>query len=206
MLARKLRTEFRGLITLSALVVFLIGNIAFAAAENEKFQIDADKSSVTFVAVGKPGFLRIKGEGAHVSGSGEIAGDQLQGSFQVQLIEFKTGIDLRDEHMKEKYLETSKYPQASLTIQPLKVSRAADGLPAYDGDFTGMLTVKGVEKKVSGTIRLHGESGRVTAEAKLKITLDDYNIGVPSHLGVTVAQDVEITVVASAIKISPKAQ
>jgi len=149
------------------------------------------ESPVSFLATGKPGFLKIRGEGASLSGAATDEGGKLSGSFKVALSALKTGIDLRDEHMKEKYLETGKHPEASLTLDPIAVDLAKGG---DDLAFTGKLTVKGVEKPVSGTFDLEPEKdGAVKGKAVFKVVIEDYPIGVPSHLGVTVAESVEVT-------------
>src|SRR5262249_34866580 len=43
--------------------------------------------------------------------------DGQQLTFTVPLDAFDTGIELRDRHMKEKYLETARFPQATLVVK-----------------------------------------------------------------------------------------
>lgn len=149
-------------------------------------------SSVEFSAVGKPGFLRINGHGAKVSGRTTLSGDSLEGTFTVKLDEFTTGIDLRDEHMKTKYLETAKYPHAVLSL----VVPAAKLATAGDVSFKGKLTLHGVEKDISGTATLTPSSDQktVATDAQFQIKLSEFKIDIPSYLGITVAEDVDVHV------------
>ena len=41
----------------------------------------------------------------------------LQATFEIDLASIKTGIKMRDEHLRDQYLETKKFPTAILTIE-----------------------------------------------------------------------------------------
>lgn len=158
--------------------------------------IDSANSRAGFVAIGSPGFLRITGEGGHVSGNATSttpsgAKEQVTGTFEVNLSELTTGMSLRDRHMKEKYLETGKFPVATLTIDAL--SLPADS-SEQSSEFTGMLTLKGVTKKITGQAKLARISTGIKVDANFAVNLNDYPVGVPSWLGVTVAEKVDIEV------------
>lgn len=154
---------------------------SLASAKPLKFKY----SEVQFVAVGNPGFLKIKGSGGHLGGTLSEEKGKLSGDLEVVLDQFDTGISLRNQHMKEKYLETAKFPKALLSVKDL---------PATDGDheFKAALTLKGVTKPVAGKYKVSDKS--FTSE--FKISLKDYPVGVPSYLGVSVAEDVVVTVEA----------
>lgn len=138
-------------------------------------------SSVSFVATGNPGFLAIDGKGAKLEKL-EISEKDgwVKGKAVAVLVGLTTDMDLRDEHMHEKYLETKKHPRASLTFE------------GKNGIFKGLLTLKKTTKPVAGNYLIHGK--KITA--RFKINLSDFPIGVPSWLGVTVAEEVAIVVKA----------
>ena len=155
--------------------LFLMGSLASAAP------VAVKSSSVSFTATGNPGFLTIEGHGANLSNLDLKTKDgAVIGEVSVDLRVLTTDMDLRDEHMHEKYLETKKFPKGKLKFTGM------------NGAFIGDLTLKGVTKKVSGKYSLKGNS----LKASLKLNLKDYPIGVPSWLGVTVAETVEIKVEA----------
>lgn len=162
------------------------------------FSVQPEQSPVTFLAVGKPGFLRIKGDGGKLQGSATVDQDLLSGEFTVLLNDFKTGMDLRDEHMKEKYLEVGKYPTAKLTLKNVKIPAK----PGEEFDFSGILELKSKSQPVSGKAKLESalDGNEVKGEATFKVNLPQYDVGVPKHLGITVAEDVDITAKWVAVK------
>jgi polyisoprenoid-binding protein YceI len=177
------------------LIPALLGGLAHAAPLT--FALKPEQSPVTFLATGKPGFLKIRGEGAQASGAATLDGQTLAGRFEVKLDAFKTGIDLRDEHMKTKYLKVGEFPTATLTLAPTTLPSATGKVEV---PFNGTLTIKGTEKPVSGTLEAALSPTEATGTAKMTIKLTDYPIDVPTYLGVTVAEsvDVEVAFVAAA--------
>lgn len=170
----------------------LLSGLSFAAKKAKKvveevtgvnYKVKSGK--VSWTAVGNPGFLKIDGKGGVPTGSAKLAGGVLTGSFEVQLKAYKTGIDLRDTHMKEKYLEVDKYPRAVLDV-------IVDGyVEGKEITWKGILELKGVKKPAAGTVNVVGK----TVKASFKVNLEDYpSIGVPSYLGVTVAKEVDVAV------------
>lgn len=155
--------------------------------------VPSQASRVNFQAVGRPSLLKIKGEGATVRGSLTISDGIAQGRFEVSLDQFKTGIDLRDEHMKDTYLKTKEHPTTVLDIQSLALPpNWKPGMNLEERSFEGELTLKGTTKKVVGKVRASGEDLKTTAE--ITISLNDFNIGVPKYMGITVADQVTIQV------------
>lgn len=169
----------------SGLIFF--ANMALA----ETYVVDTPSSEVTFVATGTPGFLKIEGQGAKLSGTVTSVADSFTGEFTVELKDFKTGIALRDEHMHKKYLETDKHPKATLRLTAVK-----------GGTFCGTLTLKEQTKEVCGEAQVSdsGASGK-SVKASFKLNVKDFPaVGVPSHLGITMADTVEVKVNATAKK------
>lgn len=190
MVSRKVESMvFTGLMIMAGAGVNVAG-VANAAA----FEVTPSDSPVEFLATGKPGFLKIKGQGAQLKGKAKVDSGVLTGDFAVDLTPLKTGIDLRDEHMKERYLETGKFPDAKLVLDPVKVDEAKGG---SDIPFTGKLTIKGKESPVKGTLNVafagEGSGRSATGDAKFALKIADYPVGVPSHLGVTVADSVDVS-------------
>lgn len=136
--------------------------------------------AVTWEAHSTAGAINIDGKDGSAHCVLDTAG---LGTCESQLGAFHTGIAKRDEHMRDKYLEVAKYPKATL-----KLTTAANGV------FGGDLTLKGVTKPVNGKYTLSKDG---LLEAVFTISLDDYGVGVPSFMGVTVAKDVTVKVAGS---------
>lgn len=136
------------------------------------------------------GALKINGKGDKPEGKLEITekGDKLEvsGALKIKLSSLTTGLSLRDGHMKDKYLEVEKYPEALLTIPKQSIPKGGSG--AFEGD----LILHGVKSKVSGTVeaRLVGDSAEVKAAFPVK--LQDHGIAIPSFAGVSVANEVSV--------------
>jgi len=139
---------------------------------------------VTFQATATPGFLRVNGKGAKTKGRVEVRSDgAVTGTFTVKMAEFTTGLALRDEHLRNKYFEVAKYPDATVLVK--------DWLPSTsESPFTGTLTIKGIAKPIVG--KASARDGHLIAE--FVTTLKGFPIEEPKHLGVGVSLDSEITV------------
>lgn len=73
-----------------------------------------------FVAKGRPALIAIKGTGDGATGSLNEMNGTITGEIQFQLKSLKTGIDLRDSHLKDKYLEVEKFPIATSDEETLQ--------------------------------------------------------------------------------------
>jgi polyisoprenoid-binding protein YceI len=140
--------------------------------------------SVEWTAVSTLGVVKIKGVGGKPAGSVQIVDGKASGTFECLLATFDTDNALRNEHMRDKYLETLKYPKATLVLDPVAPSES-------DFEWTGTLKLKGQTRPVKGKGRFKG--GALWAE--LVVSLEDFPaVGIPSWQGVTVAKNVTITV------------
>ena len=95
---------------------------------------------------------------------------------------------MRDRHMKEKYLETAKYPNADLELAPCALGDS-------ETKCDGRLTLHGVTKPVSVHVKSSpaGDKRR-KIDAGFSVKLSDFGIAIPKFANVTVAEEVEITV------------
>lgn len=170
-------------------ILLLSASGAFAHAA--KFVSQPNAGEVTFEAVGKPAMLKVRGHGPAASGEFVIGGGKVSGTSEFELARLETGMDLRDRHMKEKYLEVEKHPKAKLTLTDLAVP-AGFGAASSLGEtrFVGTLLLHGVEKPVEGTLSY--ASGK--AEARFEAKLSDFGIAVPSYMGITIADTVKVFV------------
>lgn len=171
--------------------LFILGTAHLALATT----LSATGSS-EFVAVGKPSALKIKGQGAGLAGDLKLEGKSVSGTFTFDMDKFVTGIDLRDHHMKEKYLEVPKYPKATFSLETLALpsNPGTDGFKKDGVPFTGKLTLHGVTLPVSGTIDIATASGVTQGDGQFEIKISDFKIDVPKYLGITVADSVQVKV------------
>jgi len=122
-------------------------------------------------------------------GSFDMESDQINGKgvkngntysakeLKVPLASLKTGISLRDEHLREKLLE-KEHPYISVT-----------DITASDGKGVGTINVKGTSKQIKFTYK---DAGDGTAEAKFPLNLPDFKIEGISFKGVGVEDEVQV--------------
>ena len=169
------------------------------AAREFKLPVANGDGTVVFLAVGQPSAIKIEGKGE--GAAGELIVRKASGKFlatgrlEFNLETLDTGIAMRTRHMKEKYLETGKHPKALLELDALEIPVAlAQGAGESATNFTGKLTLHGVQKQVSGTATLKRDTTSVNAQSRFKINLEDFAIDIPKFAGVTVAREVDVSV------------
>jgi polyisoprenoid-binding protein YceI len=161
-------------------------------------QIDPGQSHAEFLAVGKPSMIKIRGKGASISGSIDLTKKENSGEITVDLDQFDTGIGLRDQHMKEKYLETKdpakKHARLKITKFDLPAELVKSGGTNEAIPFEGQLTFHGETKPVSGVTSIKVQGEGMAGASKFQINLSEYKVEIPSYLGVKVAETVDIEV------------
>ncbi|MGE3974389.1 MAG: YceI family protein [Bdellovibrionales bacterium] len=190
----------------SFLFLFLVFSISavFAAAPATKTYKAEKPGEVKFLAVGRPSALKIKGEGAAPTGEFKETAGKVFGSVDFDLHSLKTGINMRDEHMKNKYLEVDKHNGlANLKLENLELpgdivsgsQSSKEGLP-----FKGKLSLHGETKDVQGTYNLTKTATGYDVLAKFNLKLSDYKINIPSYAGITVAEDINVEIKTTAVQ------
>jgi polyisoprenoid-binding protein YceI len=155
------------------------------------------QGSVRFLAIGKPSALKIQGEGPKPEGNLFVAAGQVSGELSLALDQLSSGIKLRDEHLKNKYLEVEKFPKAVLKVTSFEYPAA--WAAGKDGEisgapFQGMLSLHGVEKPINGLISASLRSKKIDCDATFKIRITDFGVDIPKFAGITVAEDVDLSI------------
>lgn len=179
-------------------IAFILYSQTLLFAHANTYRMSPEKGQVTFLAKGKPALILIKGEGEGISSTLMESNGSLKGEIHFNLASLKTGIELRDKHLKDKYLEVEKYPVARLTIEELKLpNNLSDPF-----EFNLPLQLHGITKNISGNIQLEGEGYPQKLVADFKIKLSLFQIDIPSFKGLTVAEDVQINVTVPIEKVN----
>lgn len=108
-------------------------------------------------------------------------GEYIPQGVSVDLKTLTTKMDLRDDHMKNKYLEVGKFPEAVLVSGRGK-----------DGRGIGKIKIRGVEKEIKGTYKPLNDK---EVEAKFDLNLPDYKISGIRYMGIGVKDTVNVRVV-----------
>lgn len=171
-------------------------NVQSADQANWVANLDRGEGSLEFIAIGKPKAVKVLGKGAAPKGKFVWKNGKGSGKFTFALDTLDTGIELRNQHMKKKYLETGTYPQAVLELTsiaiPPEITRG--DFASEETPFRGQLLLHGVTSPIQGVALAKKEGHRFQFDVKFTIKISDYKIAVPSYMGITVADEVHIQV------------
>ena len=143
------------------------------------------ESIAQFQGSGPAGF-KIEGKTKDV----DVKDDGKNITVIVKLTTLETGIGLRDDHMRNKYIDVAKYPDATLTLPTASV-KLEDG-KTNEGEASGTFGVHGKTKNIPFKYKASCKVGVCDIEGNADINLKDYDINVPSYLGVTVKPDIKV--------------
>lgn len=131
-----------------------------------------------------------------------------KGKVRIDLRELKTGISLRDEHLKSSnWLDTEKYPYAAFMLKSItdaSSDKLEDG-KKVKATFNGIFTVHGVSKEISapGEITYFKETGMtkkkmkgnlLKTKASFNIKLSDFGINIPDMVVGKVDENIKVSV------------
>lgn len=123
-------------------------------------------------------------------------------NFTVDLASVDTGIPLRNQHMRDNFLETSQHPKATFVTKRVKLIKKPDLSKAQTVklDATGDFTVHGVtvQKTIPLTVDyVPGKNKRpesIRVRGKFPVTLAQHKIKRPEAIFVKLAETVFVTV------------
>lgn len=170
--------------------------LAAETTTEKTIQFKAANGKVEFTAIGKPAMIKINGEGEGPAGTATVNKDILNANLTVNLEKVTTKIDLRDDHMKNKYLEVAKFPTATLVIKDFKMAKPFETLGDKETElpFSGELTLHGKTKPVTGMALVTKADKQISGTADFTFKIMEHLDTLPSWAGVKVADEVKIKV------------
>lgn len=172
---------------------------ADAPRQKLSLEIDATKSSVEFYAVGRPSFLKVNGKSeSGLSGNFVVEASSVSGHADFVLEGLQTGIELRDKHMKEKYLEIQQFPKASLVLDKMEIPQTFwQESSKVELPFHGKLTLHNKTQSVEGKAQIDKSAAKIMIEAEFSLKISDFAIAQPGFMNVTLADEVKVVVTSS---------
>ncbi len=146
----------------------------------------------------------IKGVSRAVSGSITLDPDNWTAAPQAKVVinldSFKTGIDLRDEDLRDQFFEVEKFRAATLTVQALErpsVMRLEKGVTA-EAFAKATLSLHGVDKEIIFPIKVvfddEGSRASLGVSAAFVIPLEAFAMKRPQRLLFKLGKDVRVVV------------
>lgn len=199
---------------IAVLIVFFAAG-AYAQTTTKTFFANDGKRRDVVTFTSKAPLEMIVGTTGHIVGFVETDPTNVmntQARFEVDLTTVKTGIDVRDGHMRDQYLETAKYPKAIFELTRV-VEAAQTALENQKSNallVEGNFSVHGITKTITIplTITYYQESEQTKGklpgdlmriEAAWSILLSDYKITRPQFIIMKLddKQKIDIDVFAS---------
>lgn len=145
--------------------------------------VSAATAKIDFVAHTNVSGVKVEGEvtGAKVQYDVKNASGAV---IAMDVFDLKTGMDTRDEHLREKVFAAKKEGEVKIqfTVKDLKC--------AEECKVTGMLKIKEIEKELEIPVKANAERTKISGVAQVNLT--DFNLKRPSFMGVKVDESVDI--------------
>lgn len=130
--------------------------------------------------------------------SGTIVADPAKPStasvqIAINIDSLDTGVGLRNKEMRERYLQTTKWPTA--TFRSVSVAGPESIAPNAPADIrvTGDFTLHGVTRRMTIPVRVVLiPDGRIHATSNFNVHMPDFGIEVPHNVLVTVEDNVPV--------------
>lgn len=119
-----------------------------------------------------------------------ISTDSTKVHFEVTLADLDTGIGLRNEDMRDDYLETDKYPYATYTGTVTEISEC--GRDSCLVRSVGVMAIHGVENDmaIDCVVRPVQAGYRITSE--FVVNLKDHKIDIPSFMFLKISEEIVV--------------
>jgi hypothetical protein len=122
-------------------------------------------------------------------------GAAFAGNLRLDLSSIDTGISLRNQHLRETYLEVAKGPGFDVAVlSDLVLPETDPARPHGKARFSAQLLLHGIKKAVSGTAEISTLVNTARVEARFPLRLGDHSIPPPRYLGVGVKDEVQVLV------------
>ncbi len=174
----------RASIVLLLILTTIIGSSSHLLAQT----FGADKGKVEFIS--KASIETFTGTSNELKGLIDLETNKID--FYIDLNTLRTGITLRDEHMRESYLETKKYPFAEFTgiLNGYNPARKDTQSVIAVGTFSlhGVTTSRTIQG------RIFEGSDHIYVEANWEVLLSDHKITIPKVLFLKLADRQEVRI------------
>ena len=164
------------------LILFLLFNFSLMA------NVKVISSQIDFMAEGKPAFVKANGSVLLKNTNLVIKDKIISGKIEIDLNSLNSGIELRDEHLKNKYLMTTQYPIATLTLKNKQMLSFND----EEQVIKGHLNFHGKSRDVNIVTKFKNQGSQFISNGKFELKLSDFGVDLPSFQGITAADKVTI--------------
>ena len=207
-------TSYRTLSASLGAAVLLLCVSSLASAQARDFAIRNDGGSrIQFISDAP--LETITGVSSHVTGSVNVNPANLtamRGTVNVSIASIRTGIDLRDEHLRsDNWLDAGANPNATFVITRVEGASTLAPNTSTRVRIHGRFTLHGVTREITANARMrlvplndelraaHITGDVIRAQASFRVQLTDYNVSVPLPVRLKVANEIRVNVTIRAV-------
>jgi polyisoprenoid-binding protein YceI len=166
-----------------------------------RFRLDPHESGVRFDADAR--LHTFAGTAGKLSGQVRLARasppDEASACLEIDAATLTTGIDLRDERMRKKHLETDRFPIILFTLSGLGRIEPVSG-DRYSVILDGTLMLHGVSRPLTAQAIAHLSSTSFEVEGKVPLRLSAFQIPIPSFLFISMEDEVVVSFKVKAVR------
>lgn len=162
-----------------------------------QFVSDATLETITGVTSNVTGTLHI--DPANVAGA--------TGRVAVRTDSIRTGIDLRDEHLRsDTWLNAARFPEIVFQLSRIEGATALAPNQTVNATVRGRFTLHGVTRDVTARAQLryvpvtddmrtnHITGDTVRVQANFQVRMSDYGVSIPSIVQLKVSNEIDVNV------------
>lgn len=107
---------------------------------------------------------------------------------------FHFEIALMEEHFNENYMDSDKYPKATFkgNLEGFSMDKLSNDAVAFN--LTGVLNVRGKEKRITTIATLSKVDGKITMLANFSVTPQDFDIDIPKIVRKKIAEQINVKI------------
>ncbi len=187
--------------------IFVLCSVSTGAAASFEVKGNVSSDTVSFRSTAKLEF--IEGKTCAIDGSFSFdpsnAGTPDSGILRVDLRALKTGIEMRDEHMRERHLHTETYPYAYFRLSGVsELPSIIKPDTTYTARASGEFYIHGHKRAVTPSleISLHNiehDLQRLVVRARFSLNLDSFKIERPKALFLKLAETIDVEVIFASV-------
>lgn len=185
-----------------------------ASAQARTFRVRNDGGSrIQFISDAP--LETITGVSSHVTGDLTVDPNNLaaaRGTIAVRVATIRTGIDLRDEHLRsDNWLDAQRYPNATFEITGIEGADRLEPNRVVNVRIRGRFSIHGQTHDVVANARVrliplndelraaHIDGDVIRGQASFRVLLTDYNVSVPLPVRLKVANEIRVNVTIRAV-------
>jgi polyisoprenoid-binding protein YceI len=138
------------------------------------WNLDADRSAITFKIRNMWGLLNVKGRFTEFSGDGQLTGKGgVFGRLDIRAASINTGIGKRDEHLRSAdFFDVERYPDISVVVTALEPTTG------NAADLRANFTIKGITGPVPLPVTITElEDGSIRVAGQTKVDREQFGLG-----------------------------